>query len=185
MQRTRRLSLWAFVATGVLATALAGWAEEPQYRTQRFLGLGTLRVPVPATWKATTQAEPGVPIAMVFSPPAGDDFKVLLAAFPPGPGHEDMLVLSALRKSLSHAGQRALAQAVEKQIDIKELERTENPCVYFSLTDRDPRGTYSHLTQAHARIGPLLATLTVLQRSSDARPRELAFEMIRRAKLVQ
>ena len=109
---------------------------------------------------------------------------MLLTVFAPPPGHEDVLQPSALRGGLTQAGQAPLAQAVEKSLEVKELPNSDNPCFYFSLTDRDPKESYKYLTQGHARIGTLMAALTVLHRSADTTARDLALGMIRGAKLT-
>lgn len=168
-----------------LAVGRAGLAEDTVEQTRRFLGHGTLHIPVPAAWKIKTRVEPGRPSTMEFAPPSGDDFQVLLTVFAPPVGNEDILQPAALRESLAQGGQRPLAQAVEKTLDIKELKDTQNPCFYFSLTDRDAKDSYKYLVQAQARIGTLIAAVTILQRSMDSAPREKAFDMIKAARLVK
>lgn len=168
-----------------LASPGAGLAQDTATQTRRFLGHGTLHIPVPATWKIKTRVEPGRPSTMELSPESGDDFQVYLTVFAPPVGNQDILQPAALRESLAQGGQRPLAQAVEKTLDIKELEDTANPCLYFSLTDRDPKDSYKYLVQAQARIGTLIAAVTILQRSPDSAPREKTFDIIRGARLVK
>lgn len=165
--------------------ARAGLAEDTVDQTRRFLGHGTLHIPVPAAWKVKTRVEPGRPSTMELSPESGDEFQVLLTVFAPPVGNEEILQPAALRESLALGGQRPLAQAVETTLDIKELKDTPNPCLYFSLTDRDPKDSYKYLVQAQARVGTLIAAVTILQRSADSAPRDKAFDMIRGTRLVK
>jgi hypothetical protein len=164
------------------STALA---QSTVDRTQRFLGHGTLHLPVPATWRVATRAQLGAPPTLVFTLPTGEEFQVLLSVFAPAPGREDVLEPEALRDGLRRGGQAARAQSVGKELEIKQLPDSENLCFYFTLTDRDPKESYRYLTQAHARIGTLAAAITILQRSPDPATQALAFGILRGARLTK
>lgn len=175
----------AAAVAALAVTAGAALAADTVDQTRRFLGHGTLHFPVPAAWKIKTRVEPGRPSTIELSPATGDDFQVILTVFAPAAGNTDVLQPAALRDSLTEAARQPLAQSVEKALDVKELANSPNLCFHYSLTDKDPKESYKYLVQAQARIGTLVAAMTILQRSTDAGPREQAFDIIRGARLVK
>jgi hypothetical protein len=144
-----------------------------------------VRLLVPRSWQTRTRTGTGAATTLEFAPPSGDDFKVLLTLVPPRPGGEGALKPASLRESVERAGQRALAEAVERTVQIEELAGADVGGFYFSLTDRDPGDSYQYVTQGEARLGTVLAALTILQRVASAEVKAAGLDLLRTATLAK
>ena len=68
-----------------------------------------------------------------------------------------------LKVSVQHMADGAVAQAVEKKIEVKELKGLANTGYYFAATDRAPKpGEFKTMNQGAIGVGDLRVAFTIL-----------------------
>ena len=111
-------------------------------------------LPVEDTWRvALPQSANGLP-TITFLPPAGNDPQVLITACPPKAGTAPQG--PELRREAEAAGKKALAQAVERGLALRELRGPQAFGYFYTLTDRapGPKGAVqSHHASLRAEVG--------------------------------
>jgi predicted Zn-dependent protease len=151
-----RLSLF-FIAS----TALAGEISSRNYPLPDH---GSIEFQVPSNWEDSLSQPPNrLPPTIEFKQKAGHPFIMLIT--PMWPAKENITLPDGdnLRKSVQEAADRVASSAVEKNINIVELNGPSAHGYYFSLTDRAPKpGEYKYLTQGHVRVGDLMVIFTIL-----------------------
>lgn len=145
------------------AVSLAA-AEEITARSYQLPDNGLIRLQVPQSWRdELRQPSGGFPPTIVFSPRAGTSFQILLT--PVFSVRQDMIMPSPseVKALVERGADRAIRQAIEKTITVKELKSATVIGYYFSATDGSPKpGEYKYMTQGTLRVGNLAPTFTIL-----------------------
>ncbi len=150
-------------------------------------GAGTLTLVFPDLWADSFQPPPAnsPPYATLrLKRPLDDDLLVQLTTIPAG---EKVLQLGA-PEVMANIGARALTGAVEKNLDLKELDGTEAHGCYFTLTDRklatvsEPKpGSFKYQTQGLVMLNGLGLSFTILYNFPATCDPVAALEMVRTA----
>lgn len=141
---------------------------------------GALRLTAPHTWRVSLPRSAGGLPTITFLPPTSNDPQVLITAFPPKAGTPPQG--QELRREAEAAGKRALAQAVEPALALRELRGPQVFGYFYTLTDRapGPKG-YKYMTQAHLAVGGLAVKATILFNKPQVAAQQTVFEMLRSA----
>lgn len=153
------------IATLLMAGAVA-LAQSPALAAEFRIAADpghVLVLDMPAGWKAHTRDAEGQSVRnLVFSPPDGSSFQVLVSVIAL-PGGKPPPSLSDLRQSTQAAADRAEADSVETILTTVDLIGPEVGGAYFNATDRaPPPGEYEHLTQGVLATRSTVLTFTVL-----------------------
>ena len=174
------------VAVVICWAAAIALAEEAGIRHYPLPDHGTLQLTVPASWKDEAQAPNQPRNTLRFYAPNGAPFQVLVT--PMWPSGKDAAPPSAewMRQRISNGADRAKAEAVEKTIEVRELQGAAARGYYFSATDRAPGpGEYKCMTQGMMRVGSLLVTFTILTNDGQGTIVADALAMLRSARHVE
>ncbi|MEW6665619.1 MAG: hypothetical protein AB1512_10430 [Thermodesulfobacteriota bacterium] len=86
-----------------------------------------------------------------------------------------------IRKLVEEAGKALLAEALEKELAIREIKGKSVSGLYFGLTDKKPdlpTGEFKYMIQGACAVGDLLVTFTIFTQSQDSDVIKTALEMI-------
>jgi len=169
--------LLALVATGAVAQS-----SETSERRFTLPDHGYLVIQVPREWKAGVgQRANHLPPTIAFGPRSGKPFQVLVTPVWPPKGREPQSP-DEVRAAVERGAQGVRAQAVERELPIRELRGRSGPGFYFSATDRAPRpGEYKFLTQGIIRTGELSVAFTILTNEGHEAVVKQALEALRSA----
>lgn len=118
---------------------ISALAAETRVRSYPLPDHGTLQLQVPGGWLDRVQQPPRrLPPTIVFKPDTGAPFGVLLTPIWPANRQTPLPNEQKLRQMVTQSAERAKSQAVEKTIDIEELQGTAGKGFYFSATDGAP-----------------------------------------------
>ncbi|MBV8500861.1 MAG: hypothetical protein JO006_04010 [Paucibacter sp.] len=150
---SRRRTLASALIALFPGTALAIEARLP------FASGGTLVMDVPDGWRQGSQRAKTP--TMVFKPPVGEAFMVLVSTFLPRTGPTTP---AAVRKLMEATLAQARPNAEDAdRITLKEISGASVHGLYFSATDKAPKASeYKYLTQGVFLAGGRPAAFTIL-----------------------
>ncbi len=163
MSRISRLFLiMSCFACGFLVTAAL--AEETVVRHYSLPDHGNLRLQTPVSWKDDLRQPPHrLPPTIDFKPGTGKPFEILIT--PIWPMGKDMTPPSAegIQALVKRVAEHAKPQAVERDINLKELKGPSGIGYYFFATDRAPKpDEYKYMTQGAILVGDIALAFTIL-----------------------
>lgn len=125
---------------------------------------GSLELAVTNIWKDSVAQPPrGLSPTITFSPPAGDEFQVLVTALWSATAEPGFNTPENVRVSVRRQGEKLLSQAAEKTLVLEELRGEEAVGYFYTLTDRAPKpGEYPYMSQGVMGVGDLLITFIIL-----------------------
>ncbi|MDB6028781.1 MAG: hypothetical protein JWM68_5004 [Verrucomicrobiales bacterium] len=176
---------WSLVSTNV-PTNVASTTIETNFPLR---SIGSLRFRMPIGWQATMQETPSnrVPaMTILFGPAKGLDFVVEFSALL---GGKDLATLNT-RSACEKALKQNLGAALEKKIEIQDLNGPEISGHYFSITDKNlvdqipPPGEYKYLIQGNAKMARFATSFRIMANNPSAETREAGLEMIRTVRFV-
>jgi len=151
---------------------------------------GTLHLVFPKTWtnSAPRTVKADKPFqSIIFTPPNGNDFAVMLEIITVGTDQAKNLDTKSV---LAKAGQQELAHAVEKSLDIQNFEGIQTTGSYFTITDKDLTitrplpDTFKYLTQGYAKLGSVVLSFRLVSNQPAGPEKKEVLDMIKTARLV-
>lgn len=151
-------------ALGLLATVSAAAAQGTVARKYRLPDHGYIELQVPRSWRDDVRQPPGrLPPTIVFTPPAGSSFQILLTPMFSVRDDVSMPSPAQIKATVARTAAQVKRRSVEKDVAVKELKGPSAIGYYFSVTDRAPRPEeYKYMTQGILRAGELMPTFTIL-----------------------
>jgi len=140
---------------------------------------GVLLLNVPDKWIDQVRRPPGnLPPTIRFIQLTGEQFEILFTPLWKMPGARvDFGTVQGIKNLVEGAAVEASSQAVEKNINVKELTGS-NIGYYFSATDKAPKpGEYKYMSQGAVGINEIMGTFTILTNSPDSKVVEQAINM--------
>ena len=164
---------------------LSGSAGAADVRRYALADRGALVFSVPDGWREEVhRAAAHLPPTIVFHPPSGTGFQVLVTPMWPFKPDVPKPSVETVRESVRRAADSAKSRAVEKELKIEEFKGAEAFASYFSATDRAPKpGEYKHMTQGMMGLADLRVTFTVLVNDDREVIVLKALDMLRGARL--
>lgn len=149
---------------GLLLVGAAATADDAAPRSYALPGHGSFQMNVPASWKDSEHRPvPDQPPTLMFDPPSGAPFKVLVTPIWKFRADIELPTVSQVKDKVRHAAELAAPQAIEKEFPLKELKGEAAKGYYFSATDKAPNpGEFKYMSQGMIRVGELVVTFTVL-----------------------
>jgi len=143
-----------------------GQGSERQYPIP---GHGVLKLDVPESWVDRIDQPPNdLPPTIIFSPPSGESFKILITAMWSPTDDEDFNKPSKIKSGMERRGLTLLPKAEETELKLQELKGPSCRGYCFSLTDKAPKpGEYKYMTQGELGLGDLILTFTILTREKN------------------
>jgi len=150
------LPLFCVAVTQVLAA-------DTDDRRYALLDHGSLLLKVPTSWKEELEQDRDRLLpTIVFTPKSGAPFGVVLTPIWPTEKDAPNPDREALQRLVQRAAEQVRSLAVEKTIEVLELEGTAGVGYYFSVTDQAPKpGEYKHMTQGILPVGVLMVPFTI------------------------
>ena len=141
---------------------------------------GTLKMNVPNTWNDKLQQPAhALPPTIIFEPKSGNLFKVLVTVGWNRQEQEDFNSSKDVKNMTERIGHKALPQAIETELTLKELKGVSSTGYYFVLTDKAPKaGEFKYLAQGGIGVGDLLLRFTILTNEKDSQVLFSALEML-------
>ena len=129
-----------------------------------------LVIPLPEGWRGQVfRATPDLPPTIILSPATGKVFEVMITPIWPTSAEAKPLTPDFVRAMTAAGAQRAKAQAVEKELPVRDLSGQGLFGSYFSATDQAPKpGEYRNLTQGLVAVGELHVGFTILSNGDAA-----------------
>jgi hypothetical protein len=123
-----------------------------------------LIIPLPVGWRGQVRrATPNLPPTVMLSSITEKNFEVMVTPIWPPSTDAKPLTPDFLRAMVAAGAQKAKAQAVEKDLPVRDLSGQGLSGAYFSATDRAPKpGEYRNLTQGMVAVGELHVGFTIL-----------------------
>ncbi|HXJ55321.1 MAG TPA: hypothetical protein VNU68_01535 [Verrucomicrobiae bacterium] len=145
---------------------------------------GEIQLALPAEWKGRVIPSPRTSLPTIeLSSTATEDFKVFMTPIPRGSSQPVWANLKSATELLSRP---VVAQSVEKEADLIQLQGAQTEGYYFSVTDAAPApGEYKYMSQGLARVGELLVQFTILSNDPTQKIRDTGLEILRTAGHVQ
>lgn len=124
---------------------------------------GSLQLQVPTGWQGELEQDSDRLLPTIaFTPTDGALFGVVLTPIWPTEKDAPNPERTALQRLVEEATEQVRSLAVEKTIEILELEGTAGVGYYFSVTDPAPKpGEYKHMTQGILPVGVLMVPFTI------------------------
>jgi hypothetical protein len=146
-------------------------------------GHGQLELAVPTAWKVEATSPPSdLPPTFHFTAAGDQPFEFLVTPVWAIQGRVPPSDPQTVRAEVQRAAQQAQSQAVESNIEVKELRGTSAQGYYFAATDRAPKpGEYKYITQGILPVGELVVTFTVLTNDGQTAVVEAALQALRQA----
>src|SRR5215831_1873781 len=173
----------ASVVFGTVAALPYAHAADHSYT----LADGTaLVLPLPAGWRDKERRPDALaPVTISLSPESGAPFQMLITVAVALQSKEPAAVLDATRQTVAATAEKLKSQAVEKQIDLREIKGVAFRGWYFRLTDRAPgAGEFKYLTQGIVAAGDASAAFTLLTNDGQRAQEDAALAMLKAARYV-
>jgi len=160
---TRPLATALCLSAAMLATGAVS-ADEPGLRRYELPNLDTLELMLPAGWSDhLEQPASGGPPTIEVSVVPGGPRQVFVKPEWEDPTASTVRELPALRDAIRDAAERAKAEAVEKFLDIRQLNGANGVGYYFTATDRNPGpDEFKFINQGALQVGSLTLWFTIL-----------------------
>jgi len=141
---------------------------------------GSFHLSAPKSWNDRINDSPELTLpAIEFNPNAGDKFSVLITPMWTKKTN-DLPDNEALKDHIQSAANKALPNAVESQIVIRNIDGLSAYGFYYLATDRAPKpGEYKYMTQGIVRTGDLLLGFTILTNDGQDDIIQTAIKMIK------
>jgi len=140
---------------------------------------GVLLLNVPDKWSDQVRRPPrDLPPTIYFTQQTGEQFEILFTPLWKMQGaRADFGTAQGIKSLVENAAIEASSQAVEKNINVKELSGA-NIGYYFSATDKAPKpGEYKYMSQGAVGIDDIMGTFTILTNSPNSIVVEQAINM--------
>ncbi len=135
-------------------------AAEKAPRVFSLGALGTLTLPVDATWRELPSAPNSAP-TLTFEPAAPGRFQLLLTPVPVASGKQQSA--DDVRALVEKSARETAPQSVEKNLPVTAIAGAEAKGFMFHATDPAPApGEYRRMYQGAVVVGSILVTFTVL-----------------------
>jgi len=187
MRMVRKKTKWILILTLSLTSFLWNDASAAGPKTIKKFPIpdhGVLELNVPASWAMEVhQPQKGMSPTMIFKPPKGNDFQVLITVLWNKTGEQDFNSPDKIKTFVETDGQRVLRKAVEAKLVVQQIRRVNNIGYYYSLTDKTPKpGEYRCTTRGGIGVGDLLLNFTMLHRVKDSEAVKETLSVLREAK---
>ncbi|MCX5848044.1 MAG: hypothetical protein NTW65_01145 [Deltaproteobacteria bacterium] len=167
-----RIRSWYYVLCLVLFfIASIAIAEETRKNTYPLPNHGSIQFNVQSNWQDDLLTDSnGLPPTIKFTQKSGSPFKILVTPIWAANEYTQLPDGNKLRNTVQSMADKVKSQAIEKNIELKELVSSSAHGYYFSLTDSAPKpGEFKYLTQGSIRVGDLIATFTILTNDGQDR----------------
>ena len=182
LRRTFLLAILALVAIGGLLCPRMTAAEPRGFSLGQW---GTVALDLPDGWTASWQGQGGKGgPAIVIHPPSEAPFSLLMTPFPRTGDNKELE--QAARDIVENTAKKLQEIAVEKQLNLQDLEGPALRGFYVSVTDRTVEAPsaedFRYMDQGAAAVGALMMTFTVLTNVPDGPERAMALGIVRSAR---
>ena len=157
------------------AAPKAGASQTPQKsagaeRRYPVTGQGYFVLQVPRDWKEQVRLTSSTaPSSIVFGPPTGDDFTLVVTPTAPTLKRPTALTRDEMRAVVERSAKGAKAWAAESELPIRELQGRAVSGFYISATERAPKpGTHKYVTTGVLRAGDLSVPFTITSNERGA-----------------
>jgi len=148
----------AFACLCALATAFSAYAGEARLPVP---GWGALVLSVPDGWKQSMK--PGAVPVLELAPATGKGFAIHVSPLRAADGFMPDASPKSLRGIITVEAQTMQAQAVEKELPIRDLHAGAIYGSYFTATDRNAKpGEFKRMTQGAIGVQGLPVVFTIL-----------------------
>jgi hypothetical protein len=157
--------------------------SKPAARSFPLAQHGNLILSVPDSWKQEARETPGgLPPTIVFTPPQGDEFAVLITPLWSPKNEPGFNSPQVTKRLISTDLSKMLPGAVETKVPIEEFQGKYGTGYYFLVTDKTPgpRG-FPYAVRAGVGVGDLMLSVTVLSRTKDSEAIRQTLEALRGA----
>jgi hypothetical protein len=139
-----------------------------------------LVIPLPVGWRGhVRRAAPNLPPTVLLSSITEKNFEIMVTPIWPVSPDAKPLTPEFLRAMVEAAAQKAKAQAVEKDLPVRDLSGQGLFGAYYSATDKAPKpGEYRNMTQGMVAVGELQVGFTVLSNGDAAAVNAPALQML-------
>ena len=167
----------------LLFLSYAAVAEESEVRGYPLPNHGTLNLTVPKSWQGRVSQPPdNLPPTIMFAPPGRATYQVLITPIWPAKPGIALPDQTRIREDVERTAQKAKAEAVEKNIPIKEVKGSSAAGYYYSITDKAPKpDEYKYMTQGMVRLGDLIITFTALTNDGSTNAADQTLAAVRSA----
>jgi len=172
------------ITLSLLIAAGEASAEDYTTRSYNLPGHGSIELQVPQTWRdELRQPADGHPPTIIFTPQSGASFQVLVTPVYSMRQGVTMPQPADIRAKVKRSAVSARGQAVEKHIEVRELQGPSATGYYFSATDRAAKaGEYRYMTQGMLRVGKVAPVFTVLTEEKGNKAVAESLTMLRSAR---
>ena len=148
----------------VLSLSNSVFAEQESVRRYELRDGNSIQLKTPVSWKSELKDGPRLPYATIaFRPLAGPAFEILISPIVFSGSEVKSLSATDIRRRVLAGLEVVKSQAVESEVEVKELKGAAGPGYYYTVTDRAPKaGEYKYLTSGIVRVGNLAVSFTVL-----------------------
>ncbi len=168
-----------FVSFAFIAVA----GERPNDRRYTLPGHGFFQMKVPVSWKDdVTHPTNDLPPKITLRPAKGDQFIITIIPFWKESEDAPSITDAAARQMVERAADKAQPNAVEKNLNIVELQGSAGRGYYFSATEK-PQGEEGSkfLTQGIFLVDELVVTFTILTKDDQGVVSGAAIAMLKNA----
>lgn len=175
MRKVAQVVLAAVVSIGAFSIASAA----TDARVYPLNDHGRLILAVDDTWNEELKPAPqGGPKSLWFTPKSGPSFNIMITPIIPRAAMDD----AKLREFVAGVAQNLQAQAVEKELAVRELKGANGHGYYVKATDKAPApGEWKNLLQGMMKVGDVAVAFTILTNDGQESVARLALEMVRQA----
>ncbi len=166
-----------------LSLSLSVFAEEADIRRYELRDGNSIELKIPTSWKSELKDGPQLPYATItLQPRAGSLFDILISPIVFRGNDASSLSANDIRRRVQAGIDVIRNRAVEKEVEVKELNGSTGPGYYYTVTDRKPKsGEYKYMTSGIVRIGDLAVSFTVLTNDGQTKIIDQALAMLRSA----
>lgn len=166
-----------------LSLSLSVFAEEANIRRYELRGGNSIELKIPPSWKSELKDGPQLPYATItLQPRTGTSFDILISPIVFRGNDASSLSAKDIRRRVQAGIDVIRDRAVEKEVEVKELNGATGPSYYYTVTDRAPKsGEYKYMTSGMVRVGDLAVSFTVLTNDGQQKVVDEALVMMRNA----
>lgn len=130
---------------------------------------GVLSLNVPKAWHNEFRQKKNDPLPVIkFKDKLKPSFEVLITPIGNIKKGRDSESLKSIKDHIEKVGKKLLAQAVEKELKLKEIKKGNTAGFYYSLTDKEVKpGEYRYLVQGGIKFEDLFMMFSVLSHKME------------------
>ena len=166
-----------------LSLSLSIFAEEADIRRYELRDDNSIELKMPTSWKSELKDGPQLPYATItLQPRTGSPFDILISPIVFQDNDTSSLSAKDIRRRVQAGINVIRNRAIEKEVEIKELNGSTGPGYYYTVTDRAPKsGEYKYMTSGIVRVGNLAVSFTVLTNDGQQKVIDQALAILRNA----